>query len=256
MHLYAQTNIQLFNQLHQLGYSHVELESISNAYKLAVQLFTGRFRPSGKTFIAHLVGTASVLAQLRVSYKLVVAGLLHAAYSHGDFGAGQTGRSKAKQKQVVQAIGQEIEEYIARYTALQWNMAIIPIIHQQIDILDDIGRDVLLVRLANELEERLDLGILYCGDSKSQRYAERDRHLSEMAEKLGYPTLAAEFETVFKEIAAAELAREICNPTKQEYSTLVTPNSCQRKLPILFQQATAYQIYHLKALATHLLHLD
>ncbi len=256
MYAYAQTNIQLLNQLHQAGYSHFELQSIANAYKLAVQLFTGRFRPSGKTFIAHLVGTASILTQLQVSYQLIIAGLLHAVYSHGDFGTGQTGISKAKQKQVVQVIGQEIEEYIARYTVLKWDLEIVPILHRQIDPLDKIERDVLLVRLANELEERLDLGILYCGDAKYQRYAERDRHLPEMAEKLGYPRLAAAFDTVLKELAEAELPEAICNPTKREYSTLMTPNSCQRKLSVFLRQVTAHRIHHWKTLAAHLLHLD
>ncbi|PSB58981.1 DUF6817 domain-containing protein [Chamaesiphon polymorphus] len=255
MYAYAQTNIQLLNQLHQAGYSHVELQSVANAYKLAVRLFTGRFRPSGKTFIAHLVGTASILAKLQVPDRLIIVGLLHAVYSHGDFGTGQTGISTAKQKQILQVISPEIEEYIARYTALKWDLEIGTIVHRQIDTLDEIERDVLLIRLANELEERLDLGILYCGDAKYYRYTERDRHLPEMAEKLGYSRLAAEFDTVLKELAEAELPEAICNPTKQEYSTLVTPNSCQRKLSVLFHQVTARRIHYLKTLAAQLLQL-
>ncbi|NJP21002.1 MAG: hypothetical protein HC763_20665 [Hydrococcus sp. CRU_1_1] len=86
MYVYAQTNIQLFNQLRDRGYSNAELQEIFNAYQLTIELFTGQFRASGKTFIAHLVGTASILTHLRVSSKLIAAGLLHAAYSQGDFG--------------------------------------------------------------------------------------------------------------------------------------------------------------------------
>lgn len=239
MHLYAQTNLQLFNQLNRLGYSRFEVKSVSNAYKLVVQLFTGRFRPSGKTFIAHLVGTASILAQLQTSYQLVIAGLLHAVYSHGDFGAAQTGMTKTKRQQVERIVGQDIEEYVVRYTSLKWGLESIPAVLQQLDTLDEVGRNVLLMRLANELEERLDLGILYCGDAKYQRYAERDRYLPEIAQKLGYPTLAMEFDIVFKELVEAELAATICHSTEQEYSTLVTPNSCQRKLSVFVQQTLA-----------------
>jgi hypothetical protein len=39
--MYAQTNIQLFNQLHREGYSKAELNLIRNAYELARQLSTG-----------------------------------------------------------------------------------------------------------------------------------------------------------------------------------------------------------------------
>ena len=242
MHSYAQTNIQLFNQLNRLGYSRFEVKSVSNAYKLVVQLFTGRFRPSGKTFIAHLVGTASILTQLQLSYQLVIAGLLHAVYSHGDFGTAQTGITKTKQQQVVQVVGQNVEEYIARYTSLRWDLESIPAVLQQLDTLDEIGRNVLLMRLANELEERLDLGILYCGEAKYQRYAERDRHLPEIAQKLGYPMLAMEFDIVFRELDEAELSAVICPATEQEYSTLVTPNSCQRKFPVFVQQTFAHTL--------------
>ncbi|NJL09589.1 MAG: hypothetical protein HC908_03480 [Calothrix sp. SM1_7_51] len=70
MHCFAQTNIQLFNQLHREGYSSTDLSLIANAYSLAMELFTGTFRPSKKTFIAHLVGTASILASLHAPPKL------------------------------------------------------------------------------------------------------------------------------------------------------------------------------------------
>ena len=91
MHTYAQTNIQLFNQLQREGYGAADLEAVARAYDLAIALTTGRFRASGKTFIAHLVGTAGILGSLKAPGPLVVAGLLHAAYAAGDFGDDQSG---------------------------------------------------------------------------------------------------------------------------------------------------------------------
>ncbi len=61
MRSYDQTNIQLFNQLRHAGYSQMELKLVRDAYELAMDLFTGRFQPSGKSFMAHVVGTASIL---------------------------------------------------------------------------------------------------------------------------------------------------------------------------------------------------
>ncbi|MBL1211120.1 HD domain-containing protein, partial [Geminocystis sp. GBBB08] len=74
----AQTNLQLFNQLYFLNYSEDNCQRVAQAYELATSLFTAQFRSSGKTFISHLVGTASILANLSVSVDLVIAGLLHA----------------------------------------------------------------------------------------------------------------------------------------------------------------------------------
>jgi len=47
--------------MYDLGYDEQEIAAVKNSYELAMTLFTGRFRGSGKTFIAHLVGTASIL---------------------------------------------------------------------------------------------------------------------------------------------------------------------------------------------------
>ena len=66
MHSCAQTNIQLFNQLRRDAYSDGDLNLVRHAYESAMVLFSGRFQPSGKSFIAHVVGTASILAWLRL----------------------------------------------------------------------------------------------------------------------------------------------------------------------------------------------
>ena len=65
MDTYAQTNIQLFDQLQHEGYTEDELNVIRDTYALATRLFTGLFRPSGKTFVAHAVGIASILGSNR-----------------------------------------------------------------------------------------------------------------------------------------------------------------------------------------------
>lgn len=235
MHSYAQTNLQLFNQLRRDGYSNTDLSCILNAYKLVMCLFTGCFRSSGKTFIAHLVGTASILSSLHVPAMVVAAGLIHAAYANGDFGDGGKGISDAKREQLRRAVGQEVEEYVAKYTAMQWNEQTIPAIRDRLDALAPIDRDVLLIRLANELEEYLDLGILYCGEVKHQQYINHDRHLMvEMAEKLGFPTLAGELARVLRETALAEIPMELRYHCGENSSFLIAPSSYQRRLEVAF----------------------
>jgi (p)ppGpp synthase/HD superfamily hydrolase len=75
---YAQTNIQLYRQLDAEGYAAADVETVARAHEVALRLFPGIYRGSGKPFIAHLVGTASVLVSLRARNPVVITGLLHA----------------------------------------------------------------------------------------------------------------------------------------------------------------------------------
>src|SRR5262249_55876232 len=145
MHVYAQTNVQLFNQLRSEGYSKKDRERVRETYEFAMRLFTGLFLPSGKTFIDHLVGTASILASFHVSIEIVAAGLIHAAYLHGDFGGAIKGISKAKRKQVRDALGEAIEEYVVKYDQLVWSTPNIRAVHDNLADLQPVDREVLLM---------------------------------------------------------------------------------------------------------------
>lgn len=248
MHSFAQTNIQLFNQLCRDGYSKTEISSISNAYKLAMCLFTGCFRPSGKTFIAHIVGTASILGSLHVPANVVAASLIHAAYANRDFGNGERGISETKREQIRRVVGKDIEEYVARYKALKWNKQTLPGICDRLDRLNLIDRNVVLMRLANELEEHLDLGLLYCGDGKHQDYSYRGGPLMiKMAEKLGFPTLAIQLTKVFEESASAEIHIELCSQSDQNSSFLLVPKLYQRRLSVVLRHWLVSGPHFLKA---------
>src|SRR5690349_15945772 len=140
---YPQTNLQLFALLRRSGRAAGDLARLRDAYELAMHLFAGRYRPDGKTFIAHLVGTAGIVA----------AGLLHAAYTEGDFGASP----RSSRQRVRKAAGSEAEGYVAAYAALRWSAEAVASLRAGLDDLDESGRCVLLIRLANELEDCLDL---------------------------------------------------------------------------------------------------
>lgn len=238
MNPYAQTNIQLFNQLRREGYSNEDLLCVFKAYELAMQLFTCFFRPSGKTFIAHLVGTASILGSLRVSAEVAAAGLIHAVYDEGDFGSIKRGISNAKREQVRRAVGEKVEEYVARYAALRWNPKTISAVRDGLDTLDLIDRNVLLIRLTNELEDHFDLGVLYCpnADVRKQSAKRRGLVIVDMADKLGFPTLAVELDRVFREIVSGKIPLELHSTRDQNRAYLVPPRSYQKRLSAAFYQ--------------------
>ncbi|MFB2939253.1 DUF6817 domain-containing protein [Aerosakkonemataceae cyanobacterium BLCC-F154] len=232
MHSYAQTYIQLLNQLKENGYSKEELVRVKNSYQMAAELFAGCYRPSGKTFIAHVVGTASILASLAVSLEIVIAGLLHSIYAEADFGSGKQGISNTKREQVKAVVGKEVEEYLCRYAALQWNAKTILSLRDRLHCLDQIDRNVLLIRLADQLEDSLDLGILYCSNRKDRQQFLQDMGdiMVAMAQEIGFPTLATELEAVFPENILAELPEELSPYSQYKDSFFIAPKSYQKKI--------------------------
>ncbi|HEX3033616.1 MAG TPA: hypothetical protein VHT73_00580 [Thermodesulfobacteriota bacterium] len=145
------------------------------------------------------MGTASIIATLNAPPTLVAAGLLHAAYSHGRFSDSRKGITKSKRKKVRLAVGPDIEEFVAQYTALRWNVENILAIREHIDALSTKEREVLLMRIANELEDHLDLGMLYCGKDKSAKLDASVSAIIEIAEKVGGADLANKLALVFSE---------------------------------------------------------
>jgi (p)ppGpp synthase/HD superfamily hydrolase len=224
---YAQTNVQLYNQIRAVGLPESELQKVAQAYGLCARLFSCLYRPSGKSFIAHHVGTASILLSLGVSTDIVIAGLLHATYAEGDFGAGDQGVSESKRAKIRAMVGDAAEEYVARYAAFRWFDGNIELTYRTLADLDPMARDVLLIRLANELEDLLDSGILYWTEM-SYRCLYRDgrgRMMVEMAEKIGFPRLAGALEDQLQQSAASELPMELRSATGRTSSFLSPPKS-------------------------------
>jgi hypothetical protein len=229
MNSFAQTNIQLYSQFREAGYSESDSLLVYRAYQLVTHLFTGRFRGSGKTFMAHLIGTASILGSLGVKAEIVVAGLLHAVYEFGDFGDGSKGISSRKRERIVKLVGRDVEGYIVGYTALRWNERTIPEIYDRLTDLNSFERDVLLMRLANELEDHLDLGVLYCGnvEKRLQHITATGDSIVAMATFLEFPTLAAALSQVFQETVSAHLPADLRNESDYSYC-IPTSSSANR----------------------------
>ena len=222
---YAQTNLQLYTELRRAGYAPEQLAVVRAGYDLAMELFSASFRGSGKPLLAHLVGTASILASIGQSPEIVTAGLLHAAYALGDFGDGRFGVTDAKRARVRQAVGQVVEDLVSRYTSFDWNKNTIPSIRERVQGLSPIERDVLVIRLANELEDHLDFGVLYCGNGEKRREFIRSplNQSVDMARMLGLPALAAELDRAFRETVEAELPASLRTP--HDYTFLQPPAS-------------------------------
>jgi hypothetical protein len=191
MHELAQTNLQLYNQLVASGWSDAELGRTRRAYELATDVFAGQLRPSGKTFIAHLVGTASALAMCGARPDLLHAGLLHAAYTHGDFGDGRWDAAAPKRTIVRTAIGAAAEELVDEYARLPYTAANIDRWLERAASLGPTEHDLVVIRLANEVDVHTDLGARYFDRSEPLGTSDtRFATLAELADRMDERALA------------------------------------------------------------------
>jgi hypothetical protein len=134
---------------------------VAAAYDLASRLFTGQYRPNGKTFVAHVCGTASIAQLAGATVDETVAALVHAAYDHGDFGDGRMVVTDRKRAEVRAVVGADAEALVAGYAAWPWWDRLSVLRDEGADALAEWERPLAFVRLANELEERVDLGTEY-----------------------------------------------------------------------------------------------
>lgn len=77
------TRAQLLDLALARGCEERDVLLLADAYGLAHILMDGGYRPCGRPFINHLVGTAGVLLRFGFRTDLAIAAMLHAAYSHG-----------------------------------------------------------------------------------------------------------------------------------------------------------------------------
>ncbi len=166
-HGFSQTIIQLLNQLDAAEYPPSQIERVRSAYATATELFAGSFRGSGKTFLSHLVGTASILVAFGAEISVVVAGLLHAAYRVGRFPRNAGRDFAARRRWLARRIGAQAEAVVLEYSYLEFAAARAAAMESEFDRMRlNLARAV-LVRIANNIEDHLDVGLAYCRKSEA-----------------------------------------------------------------------------------------
>lgn len=158
--MHAQTNLQLYRQLIESGWSESDLARARAAHDLSCELFAGCYRPSNKAFIAHLVGTASALAAWGEPPDTVLAGLLHSSYLFGDFGDGTLGINPQKRRLLRDRVGEGAERLVSEYTIT--DHLVLQDCAQELNETGAVGRRAFaVIRLADLCDECRDAGPLY-----------------------------------------------------------------------------------------------
>ncbi len=221
---YALTYPQLMNQARVARWSIQDLSRLRSAYAIAQKQFDGYYRAQEVPFICHLVRTASIALAENLPPAAVIAGLLHASYMEHVFNSGtmpgRKGRFNAHMREV---IGQDVEQVILAYDALPWYSA--EAIQRHEDQAAALAtesslRQVLVLRLANELEDHLDLGMAYRGAHPFEKNIRcLGQHEIALAKKLGCGRLAEALEEAFQQHLAESLPGEIKQKHCHAYTT-------------------------------------
>jgi (p)ppGpp synthase/HD superfamily hydrolase len=223
----AQTNIQLYNQLLRAGSREADLRLIHAGYQLAASLFTGHFRPNQKVFLAHLVGTASILAVHGAEAETTAAGLLHSAYSHGEFGDGSRGIAERKRERVKSVLGPTCEALIARYSSPDCDLSALATRFSEGGPLSSAERSVAFIKLADVLEDHCDLGMGYAPNKRLPATAGSETAWCEMVTRLatglGHATLAIELQDAFNPADEIAIPDFLCESRDGSY--LIAPLS-------------------------------
>ena len=188
MRSFALTYPQLMNQAIAAAVDADALARLRATHELAERLADGVYRPQGEPFLCHLVRTASIVLAEGQPLPVVQAALLHAAYSLRRVGSASAHGSRRARLQ--SAVGPEVEQLVFAYDQLPWNSSARLKRHVEgFARYDQTTRRVVLMRLANELEDHLDRSAAYASADLARRRQEcRDGCLA-LARAAGSPAL-------------------------------------------------------------------
>lgn len=213
----AQTNIGLYRQLVEAQWSSDDLARCVAAYDFAMPLFAMRFRASGKPFLAHLVGVASLLAAEKASPDIVIAGLLHAVYAQGRFGFSDLGVRALKQGKVTRVFGDRVACLVDAYDRQPWDFDTIAALGKA-DEIDARLYPVLLMRIANEVEDNIDCAERFSAKRSRANDPEIHATIARLARKLGHPALAIMLKESVEASNALDIPRSLTTNHQKSFA--------------------------------------
>ena len=206
--LFAMTYPQLMNQALDRGMNEADMGRLRNAYGCAERLFDGVYRGQHVPFLCHVVRTAAILLAEEEPLDVIMAGLLHAAYDLGYFEDKRHGKATlAHREELRREVGDEVAALVAHYQQFPWYQPECVRKHlQDLSSYDETKRHLLMMRLANELEDYLDEGMAFRGTFPFQLKLEGyGKEVLEIARCLGRGQLAAELQEAFDRNLKAQL---------------------------------------------------
>jgi len=237
---YPMSNIQLYERMNDRSWAAEDLKRAVAAYDIICRNFAGMHRPDGRIFALHLIRTSGILLDDDADPITVLAALLHSAYTHGDWGVGDT--IERRRGIVRAAVGENVEHVIFAYGSFRYSSeAIDGLIARVADNGGDAGlspieRQIVQIRLANELEEALDNALWYCTPDTRQDSLKKLELSAQLAGALGFAALNAALRSTFEryaltvDVGPRPFASVSHHPGSYQ---LLSPSAVMRKPPLV-----------------------
>ena len=158
-----QTRSDLLDFAIERGYRTKALALIANSYRLAHILTDGAYRPCGRPFANHLVGTASVLIRYGFRVETVAAGLLHAAYSHSRPHPEGPDAAMREVEAALGGEGSEVERRVRGYMRRESRWGDLSASSDSHSTLSVFDAEIMAIAAANEVDMRLSGEVRYSG---------------------------------------------------------------------------------------------
>lgn len=184
----AQTRSDLLDLAQVHGYSGSDLRSLSDACARAQLVMNAGYRPCGRPFLNHLIGTASALVRYGFRIDVVVAGLLHAAYTHCPPVQSGAAAAVAQIEMLLGGRDSAVERLVHDYTLRESQHAAIAL--DRVGDLTTHEAELLMLVAANELDMHLSGEIRYTGRADTLAPLALDA-IDAVAVRLGARGLAA-----------------------------------------------------------------
>lgn len=224
MNSYAMTYPQLINQAIDKGFSGPELELLSRAHQFSAMMSEGIYRAQRVPLLCHQIRTASIVLHENRPMPVIIAALLHASYFISFFkGSCRQRPRRAHRKQIQREFGAEVDELIFQYARVSWYSCEAIDEHiKQIDDYDEQMKNLLLLRLANELEDYLDKAMAYTNAERIKyRINSYGPHCVELAHRLDATQLAEHLQATCEVYKSIQLPQEVVSVMSSGYETPV-----------------------------------
>jgi hypothetical protein len=194
----AQTNLQLYCQIRQAGASRAEILQIQKDYETACLLFGAICRSTGRPFLCHAVGTASVSLIEGAGFLDVRAALLHAAYKHGLFPDGKKNNTPKHRAWLSERTGGELAALLGEFSRFSFSLDDVRAYLGKRSLPDDLTLRLIRLKMANDVDDSHAFGAVLGHKSRYQdpTWLTLRRELSE---KLGFDFCAKAFALAISE---------------------------------------------------------
>jgi nucleoside-diphosphate-sugar epimerase len=205
---FAVTYPQLVRQAIAAGLDERDLCDLRETFEIAQRHFDGLYRAGGQPFICHAVRTASIVLAERQPLPVVKAALVHTTYDAYRYEGSTRPRPDPRlRRRMRREVGNDVEEIVWAFHEVDWESIGAPDIHlRELPSASTVLRSVLALRVANDLENHMDLALAY---RRGRRFRERIESdgaaIAQVAREFGMPTLADELATVFRDSLEEEI---------------------------------------------------